>query len=686
MKRIFYALACLPFLALNARTVSAQDLKYCGTDEMYHKAITEHPELLQEVQNLETFTQEFREDNQRSMPPVYIIPVVFHVIHNYGPENISDAQIMDEMRILNEDYRKLNSDTGDVVAQFKSLVADAEIEFRLAQIDPNGNCTNGIDRIVSMETYIGDDGSKLNPWPRSKYLNVWVVSTISNGAAGYAYLPGTAPSSGTDGILILSSYVGSIGTGNLSTSRALTHEIGHFLNLKHVWGNTNQPGVACGDDNVTDTPVTKGWTTCNLNGSICNAGVLENVQNYMEYAYCSRMFTTGQRTRMRAALNSSTGQRSSLWSSANLTATGVLTTPPTVCAPKADFKSNSTMVCAGDSIRFTDLSWNGTPTTWSWSFPGGTPSSSTSSSPSIIYNTPGTYAVTLTSGNGSGSDTKTRTSYVTVSPTTAQYNSWQYFEGLEAWTSTSSDWVMTGSDSQNWTRVTTAAATGSASFKLNNASASLGDVDELIGPGINMTTATPTPTLTFKVAYAQKTTESDRLRVLVSTDCGKTWVQRYSKSGTTLKTSNAQTSAFTPTSAAQWRTETINLNSYSLVTNLRFKFSFQGDGGNNIYIDDINLMSATGLDELDADNTQLSVYPNPLEDGSVVSFSLKEKQNVDMVLYDVIGREVMSLYNGDMSPGDHSVALGSTASLRAGIYFVRLQVNGKVFTQKVIID
>jgi PKD repeat protein len=688
MKNIFYSLAAISLCLFASNTALAQELKHCGTDEVFRKVTTQYPHLLQEQENLEAFTRTYNEDNQRTASVVYIVPVVFHVIHNYGSENISDAQIVDQMRILNEDYRKLNGDTSNIVSQFQGIASDAEIEFRLAQIDPNGNCTNGIDRIVSQETYIGDDGSKLNPWPRSKYLNVWVVDNISSGAAGYAYLPGTAPTSGTDGIIILATYVGSIGTGNPATCRALTHEIGHFLNLRHVWGNTNNPGVACGDDQVSDTPLTKGWTSCNLNGSTCTSGVLENVQNYMEYSYCTNMFTQGQRTRMRAALNSGTGQRSSLITSANMTATGVLTTPATVCAPKADFGSSANMICAGDNIQFSDLSWNGTATSWNWSFPGGTPASSTSQSPTVNYSTPGTYAVTLTSGNSAGNDTETKTSYITVSSTTAQYNSWQYFEGLENWPATNGDWTFKSGNAQGWAQTNTASYTGYSSFKLNNYQSAAGDVDEAISPSINITSTTPSPQITFKVAYAQKTSsDDDKLRVLVSNNCGKTWVLRYSKSGTSLKTiTSTLGSAFTPSSGVQWRTETVTLNAFTSATNLRVKFEFTGDGGNNIYIDDINLMSATGLDELDSDNTQIGVYPNPIEEGSVVSFSLKEKQQVNVALYDMIGREVMQLHNGELSAGDHNIALNTNNALRAGVYFVRLQVNGKVFTRKVVVN
>ena len=280
----------------------------CGTDQQQAKAFAENPQLkadweAREAQEILRDQQDFANNygrNERNSvsvqsPPTYIIPVVFHVIHDYGTENISDAQILDQMRILNEDFRKLNADTASIVSQFVGIADDSEIEFRLANIDPNGNCTNGIDRIASMETYVGDDGSKLNSWPRNRYLNVWVVRTISSGAAGYAYLPGGAPTAAVDGIIILSTYVGSIGTGNPTTARALTHEIGHFLNLQHTWGSTNNPNVACGNDGVSDTPVTKGWTSCNLtSNAICTANVQENVQNFMDYSYCYRMFTAGQ--------------------------------------------------------------------------------------------------------------------------------------------------------------------------------------------------------------------------------------------------------------------------------------------------------------------------------------------------------------------------------------------------------
>lgn len=140
-----------------------------------------------------------------------------------------------------------------------------------------------------------------------------------------------------DAIVAIHGYVGSIGTGNNFVSRVLTHETGHWLNLQHVWGSTNNPGVACGDDGVGDTPLTKGFTNCNLsNAIICTPGIKENIQNYMEYSYCCKMFTQGQRSRMHNALNSNVAGRDNLSSNANLIATGVIN-PTLNCTPLAAF-------------------------------------------------------------------------------------------------------------------------------------------------------------------------------------------------------------------------------------------------------------------------------------------------------------------------------------------------------------
>lgn len=682
-------------LAIIAGNAFAQNSNnYCHTDEMVRRSLEANPKLkkeyLEEQARLENIDQQaypsgYSERNGE-MLPVYIIPVVFHILHENGPENISDAQIIDQMRILNEDYRKTNSDISMVVSSFTSVAADCEIEFRLAKKDPNGNCTNGIDRIFSSLTNSADDGSKLNPWPRSKYLNVWVVKTIGTaGVAGYAYLPGTT-SSTTDGILILSTYIGSVGTGSTTRSRALTHEIGHFLNLQHTWGNTNDPGVACGNDGVTDTPVTKGHTSCQLTDATCTAGVVENVQNFMEYSYCSKMFTAGQKTRMRSALTSTVGQRSSLWTSTNLTATGV-STPNVLCS--ADFITDNSynIVCQGDSLKFTDVSWNGNPTSWSWTFPGGTPSTSTDSTPVIQYNTPGIYNASLTVSNASGSASVTKTSYITVNPNTASFSGSIYQEGFETTTIPSSTWLVRNQSpgGNTWVRTSTAAATGSNSIMISNLSTAATYVDELIGPSVDMTViAGSSPVMTFKTAHAQRaSTNTDRLLVYVSTDCGVTWTLRKSLTGANLISGGIVTGTFVPT-AAQWMNQTANLGFYANQANLYFMFRFISDGGNNIYVDDINISGTTGIDN-EEQGSGFTIYPNPIDENTVVDFSLAAKKHVDIKVLDVLGKEVTTVYNGNLAEGDHRFAIGEESKLSSGVYFVKIILDDKSFTKKMIV-
>jgi PKD repeat protein len=663
-----FAAGILTCLSLNGR---AQE-QHCFTTEVYNALVRQHPELLAVQQRLET--QMPHDDahtlavQQRTSGTVRIIPLVFHIVHNYGPENISDEQVFDQVRILNEDFRLLNPDTSLIVPAFKSIAADCEIEFRLASIDPNGNCTNGIDRIVSPLTVNAADNAKLNPWPQNMYLNIWVVRSLQNsGAAAYAYYPGTAPA-GKDGVISIHSYIGSIGTGSPGRSRVITHEIGHCLNLQHVWGNTNNPGVACGDDQVSDTPVTEGWTSCNLSGATCG-NVVDNVQNYMEYSYCDRMFTLGQKNRMQAALRSSFGGRNNLWTASNLNATGALATA--TCAPVADFLCNSPQICAGSSTTFRDMSWNGKPTAWSWSFPGGTPSVSSDSIPVVTYTSAGTYNVSLTVTNSGGSGTVTKNTLVHVGG--APVNPIPYAEGFEtAGSFPGLDGQVINNDGGNtWTRVTNAGATGTASVMINNFSGNTpGETDDFITGGFDLS-AFYVPMLTFKVAYAERDTSlNDLLTVAASDDCGTTWVTRYTKNGGSLKTvPGIRTSFFVPT-ATQWRQDSVIFPTMRYKPNVRFRFQNRSDGGNNIYIDDINITILPAGIEDAGDLQGFAVYPNPSAGSATVRFSTQTREELLVQLLDVTGREVERLSSGTLAPGLHK--FHTTASLPEGLYFVRI--------------
>lgn len=667
---------------------------FCATPQHNERALKENPDALRAKIELENHTRNFQENNQRSQPPVYIIPIVFHVLHEYGSENISDAQIEDAVRIMNEDYRMLNADITNTVPAFQSIAADCEIEFRLARLDPNGNCTNGIDRIVSPLTNVGDDDAKLNPWPRNKYLNVWVVKDIASGAAGYSMYPSSVSGgwgAAVDGIMILSTYVGSIGTGSYTRSRALTHEAGHWMNLAHPWGDSNSPGLASNcsdDDSVSDTPNTIGWTSCNLNGASCGSP-LDNVQNFMEYSYCSTMFTAGQRSRMRAALTSGTAQRSSLWTTSNLNATGVNISPAPLCAPIADFSSDGISICANSSIQFSDESWNGASTSWSWSFPGGNPSSSTSQNPTVVYPTPGVYNVSLTATNATGSNTETKNSYIQVESAVADIVGNSFSESFESISLSSANWQVVNSSGPAWTIVTNTGFTGSKSLRLYNLNSQIGDVDDIISPSVDLTQFS-SPRLYFRYAYAQLPNSdpaANSLEVWVSDNCGKTWTKRKTLTGTTLATSNATSSLFTPAagSTTQWKQDNISLSSFVNDSNVRFMFRFVAGSGNNIFLDDININGPTSMQELNNNVEGTVIYPNPVDQNSTIEFDLLSSGLVSVKVLDVLGRDVIEVYSGKLNVGLQKLTLDRSRFPSSGIYLLQISTGESVSTTRFIV-
>lgn len=669
MKFIHFSLTFFLVIVFIQVSFAQDSLKHCGTDEFMRSVFQNNPKAVLNQQLLENFTQQFQQTaNTRQQ---YIIPVVFHIIHNYGIENIADAQVIDAVKILNQDFNKLNSDTSAIVNQFKPIAANCGIEFRLASLDPNGNCTNGIEHLLSGTTYSGGEDSKLNPWPNDQYLNIWVVKEIASGAAGYTYYPGSADPD-KDGIIILSSYVGSIGSGQYATARALTHEIGHWINLKHTWGGTNSPGVSCGDDNVYDTPQTQGWTSCNLTGAVCNSAI-ENVQNYMEYAYCSCMFTAGQKARMISALNSSISGRNNLWSLSNLVATGTSnSSSPTTCIPVADFFSINKFACTGDPIELVDKSWNAKVLYRYWNVSGASTASSLSDSViSVTYDLPGIYAVSLLAGNNVGSDLKVRTALIQILSDTALYAN-GFSENFETGSFPTNNFIPDYTGNIDWFIKSTIGYSGNHCLALNNYFANSGISYGVLGPTFNITTI-PNLLLTFHVAYAQKSTDNnDRLRVMVSENCGKTWVPRYGKSGNQLATTTVHPLNFTP-NISEWRMETVNISPNANSTNLRIKFDFLSDGGNNIYIDDINLGGFSSI-ENSFEEHALQLFPNPVTDHLILKLNLQHDIEGSIKLYDVTGRMLEVIYSGKIKK-DRNISV-DVSRFSSQVYFIQLENNG----------
>lgn len=683
------------FLMLQV-TLNAQDVKrLCESPEMNRRALLENPDALRALQELNEFTLEYEQQPNHTRQ-VYIIPVVFHVVHNYGPENISKAQIEDCIRVINEDFRKMNSDTSVIIPEFKGIAADCEIEFRLAKIDPDGNCTDGIERVVSQLTYNASEETKMAvpAWPRNKYLNVWTVASIESGAAGYSYYPSSVSGSwgeAVDGILLLSSYVGSIGTSVELRKRTLTHEAGHYLNLMHPWGNSNEPGLQsnCNDDDqVSDTPNTIGHTSCNLNAVTC--GSLDNVQNYMDYSYCGVMFTNGQKTRMRAAINSSVSGRNNLWSEQNLIATGTAdgyTAPP--CIPVADFTGNPLSGCEGYSVTYKDLSWNSDSiNTYNWSFPGGNPSVSSDRNPVVVYSSPGRYDVTLEAGNNTGNGLLVKQNYVNVVDLSAGI-SIPLDESFESATFPNAtqqmeSWIVTKTGTQGWQRNTNAFYHGSASLAVFNPANNPGDVTELITPNINSDSLGPYANLVFRVAYAQQNDESsDQLRVWLSTDCGKTWKIRYTRSGAALATNGGgYVASFTP-NASQWREEIVPLGIFSGNPDIMLKFVCTSGNGNRLYIDHIRLDEHTGISENDfAALYKPAVYPNPGSGDATIEWMSPGAEKFTLVITDLSGRILMNETHR-AEEGYNQLTI-DRAALPQGFYLVKLKTEKGEATLRMV--
>ena len=583
----------LTILAFSFQTANAQN-NWCGQVEMEQRYMDEHPEKVAKILALKKqMNQEaLAAESQRGSRAIKVIPVVFHILHLNGPENISDAQIMDQMRIMNEDYNMGNADLSDVVSSFVNIIGDVGVEFRLARKDPNGNVTDGIDRIYSTKTNSGGESAKINYWNRSMYLNIWVVknwdSSIPSSVLAYSRTPSGAHYIPTkDGVIIKSQFVGSIGTGTPLFARTLTHEIGHYLNLSHTWGGTNNPGAPsnCNDPNgdyVGDTPKTVGSTSCNLSFNSC--GSLDNVQNQMEYSFCSVMFTNGQAIRMNSALNSSVAQRNNLSTQGNLDATGVGQ------LSEADFVANRVTFCQGQTTDFTDKS-KYDANAWSWSFPSGQASSNSTANPQVTYNTPGLFDVTLSASNGTQTADLTKVGYIMINPVIGKFVPYnEDFSNVstlnhENWYSVNID-----NDAYSFKAEANNGYDGTNCVKMDNHGNDNRTKDELLTTTYDLSIFSSI-VISFKTSYAQ-TAPSDlsKLTLYISNDCGTTWVPRWTGAGSNLGSAPMTTSDYSPSGNQDWKTNSISSISGSvLAQNSQFKFVFENRDGNNLYFDDFNV-------------------------------------------------------------------------------------------------
>lgn len=322
----------ITLVALLILSVNAIAQKNCITYNNYQKEIKADPGFIKTQEAIEEFTRSFlgRSASQARLTSTVIkIPVVVHVLYHFPSQKISDDIINTQIKILNRDFRRRNADTSLTPVYFRNIAADCEIEFQLATSDPQRFSTNGIiKKYTPVTSWEGDDKMKFNSemgddgWNPKNYLNIWVCSL--NRVAGYSSLPGCDPKK--DGIVIDFSAFGMTNTSGYGMGRTAVHEIGHWLNLKHIWGDSD-----CGDDNVEDTPKQETYSVeCPTGIHVsCNNGPNGDMyMNYMDMTddQCMNLFTLGQKARMRSLFTPG-GPRESLLYSTGLLAPLIVVQP-----------------------------------------------------------------------------------------------------------------------------------------------------------------------------------------------------------------------------------------------------------------------------------------------------------------------------------------------------------------------
>lgn len=733
MKKLL--LSASAFLSF-AAAMNAQQIQPCGMHQAMESHLKNVPGYAAKLNAVEAVKNaELANSNMAAKSAsitsayTFTIPVVFHVLHlgeNIGTgTNVSDALLTSALAQVNRDFARLGSDTTTIDPMFDSLYINSRIHFELAKKDPLGNCTNGIVRHYNTRTNWAQSDlfnyqySTMAPgnWNPSKYLNIYIVKNIIDDGGsqgiivGYTYLPGTSPIDPADAIAYRYDFLSGL------NSRSLSHEIGHWLGLSHTFGGSNNAGTICGNDDISDTPRTSGFfSNCPqpytaLNDS-CDPGKRPNINNIMDYSSCPKMFTKGQTAKMRNSLQSMVGLRKLVVDTANLIATGILDangnpTPAVACAPVADFSATKFSTCAGQTVTFNSTSFNSVPSSYSWAFEGGNPSTSNSQTQSVSYDTPGTYSVSLTVSNGNGTSSKTVNSFITVDWNGAK--TLPYTEDFEGqWWPVGMNFKNEDLGTHGWEKSQYGANFSNYSTVLPNANyvnnfpGFAGNVDIMELPPFDFTNTTNI-SISYDYSFARKTgVATDTFKLQYSLDCGGTWLNvpgmtsasQMAASGGTVNAPYIPWSSATTVSdpSYKWKTKTIIpaiLTGLNNKRDVKIRFWFQNDIANgqsqNLYIDNINISGTVGLNEFE-NSLGLSIYPNPTSSSSVIEFTSPSNSKASILVYDVTGR-IIEEGNLSVNSGVSSkYTVNSSNQLNSGVYFVSITIDGKKVTKKLIIE
>ena len=614
--------------------------------EVLDRQIKDQPMILKNMEEIERQVQEYIRNNPNGNGnrAIITIPTVVHVVYNNAvpSENISDAQVLSQITILNQDYSagniELNPPNGPntPLGIFLGLQANAEVQFCLAAQDPNGFPTTGINRKgTNVASWGTNDNVKrtanggVDPWNPANYLNIWVCN-IGGGILGYAQFPGGAPA--TDGVVVDYRYFGNIGTATTPyhKGRTATHEIGHYLNLKHIWGD-----ATCGNDLVSDTPIhdsSNSGCPSYPHLSTCSGTPIEMTMNYMDYTFdaCMYMFSAGQKTRMQAVLNT-LGARVSLASSPGCSAPN-----PNVCYVPSNLSTS------GISFTSATSSWSPSFNAVNYTFAYKLNSASTWI----------TQTVTGTSTNLSGLTANTL--YNTKVLTNCSSGSSVYSPVVNFTTTAACN------DAYETNETRTAAKTIALSTTIN---AKIG-------------TSTDQDWFKFANTSAQKNIKVNLTNLPANYDVklwkGTTLVGTGANSGTT----NEQIIFNTTSTATTYYIQVYGVSG-AFNNNICYNLFTQISSGNfRISDDDI-------ITEVEPIVDEILVFPNPAQDlvTLVVPFG-DEKEGV-LSTMDVTGKLITSLkLSGDMNFNTFTL---DVSQYKEGLYIVNFRTGDRTYSQKLAI-
>ncbi len=701
--RIYLLIA---LLALSS-AVSAQ--RKCGTDVVLQQKLRAQPQLQDKLRNME---QSLR--RSKSQPGPFrtfsraTIPVVVHIVLP-DPTVVTDEQILDQLEALNLDYTAQNTDVSQVPAVWQSLTGNPEVQFCLAARTPDGDPTNGIIRTVSNRSFPIDGSARqvkyaatggAAAWDADRYLNIWVCELDENylGVATFPQL--FVPEE--QGVVVHYRAFGRMGSARapFNLGRTLTHEIGHFFSLYHIWGSTDN-NTCSDDDNVADTPPQY------IQTYDCPAGVLTDVctntapgimyMNYMDYVNdaCMHFFTSGQTDRMRTSLET---QRASLLFSDGCQPVNLKANDASVLeidrpsgylceagqTPRVVLKNRGSASLTRTTIRYTV--GNTAPVSFNWT--GNLASLAQATVELPQFTAPlGDAVVKIWSDLPNGvADEQPENDTSATSVRFAQPMGYPFAEGFENALFPPTGFTIVNPDrGTTWQRTDYGSGSGH-SVVLRNFFYDINDAkDDLLLPGMSAP-GSDSIRLVFDVAAATTTPIGtannlwDTLEVFVTFDCGETLVPTgYKKWGEQLVTRRAPTDTeFYPT-AGEWRKDTVELTHLLQGRPYRVVFRNTCNWENNIYLDNIRLESRPVHPDLREKG--LLIWPNAFRDRFFVEFLQWPEDLRGIAVYDALGRE---MYRREKLPRSGNRVTIDLVNAPNGVYFVKLFYSQQVRTYKIV--